>query len=309
MFASQSCTTLPGVWKNDRISSGKREKFHDLNAEALNGLKANNIGQLQPLFSADLGDSSKRLIPAISALLKDNSYHLLDEYYVVNEYSDIDTIKTRYGDINHYSLIYPYKTTEMYLAFFLPAKAAEKYLISLIYGKFSDGWKIVRLEQGRYTINGKTAAELYSRAKEQLVNKQYAAAYFTSGLAARCRRPCSYWRYSDDTDIDNFFGRALGDVNYHYPFPIVVTQVSSGPMLLSITHKVDSSSAFPLIRYMTHYDLKDTTAVKKEGAQVNNAIKALMPGLDNEKKGIAYAAYNQNPAGNPTAMHFDLIEK
>jgi len=55
----------------------------------------------------------------------------------------------------------------MYLSFFIPRTGDNKYMISVIYAKYDYGWKISKLDLAPYTINGKTAPELYNLAKEK----------------------------------------------------------------------------------------------------------------------------------------------
>ena len=47
----QSCVVVPGTWKNEKISSGKRDDFHEMNARALGLLKANDPKGLKMLLS------------------------------------------------------------------------------------------------------------------------------------------------------------------------------------------------------------------------------------------------------------------
>jgi hypothetical protein len=301
----QSCTTVPGTWKNERISGGKRENFHNLNAEAFQYLKANDLQKLQSFSSGNLNDSSKREFGPISNLLNHNAYHLLDEYYVINKYSDTDTVATKYGDIKRYGIIYPYKTFEMYFAFFAPKNVKNASLISLGYGKFKDGWKIFFLQQAPYTMNGKTAPELFAQARDEYDQRAFAAAYYHTMLAISCERPCAYWRYPEESDMNVFFGKAIVQTFAAYRFPIVLKQVSSGPMILSFGPQRSNGGVFPNIRYMTHFNLKDTVAVKKENVQLNVAVKQLMPGLDRGGC-IIYSAFNQNPADNRLAPSFQI---
>ena len=56
----------------------------------------------------------------ISNHLTDDKYILLDEYYVVNQYKDQDTIRATSKNKNLYILEYPGVEREMYIAFFYP---------------------------------------------------------------------------------------------------------------------------------------------------------------------------------------------
>jgi hypothetical protein len=306
----QSCVLTPGTWKNEQISSGKRENFHQLNTEALRYLKANDPKGLKALLSKEMIEKNNvRDVEHISNRLNDNEYDLLDEYYVVHKYKDTDTVRSTNGNINRYNLLYPYEATEMYLAYFVPKKTNNKYMISLAYAKFNYGWKIVKLELEPYTINGKTAPELFSLAKEQYSNKQLQAALNNVSLAVTCFVPGAYWQYPDQADAGSFYVRVNREVNERYSYPLVLKQIATGPMILRVYNKNMDDGTYPMVYYMTHFPLKDTTEVKKENLEIRNVVVKLMPGLEQNNKYILYSAFNKQPTGYEEVDHFDMMDK
>ena len=310
LSAISSCTTIPGSWKDEKISSGQRDDFHRLNTEALEGLKADDPKALKMVFSKELNEhNDERQIRLISNRLNDNDYELKDEFYAVHKYKDTDTVHSTGGDINRYDLLYPYTTLEMYFAFFVPKKSDNQYMISLAYSKFDYGWKLVKMEVAPYTINGKTAPELYAIAQAQYKNKEMQAALNNMSLAVTCFKPNSYIRYPDAVDGANFYKRVNEDVKYKYRYPLVLKQLSTGPMILRVYSKKSDDGTFPLIYYMTHFDLKDTNAVKKENLQVRNVVQKIMPGLTDNNKYIFYTAFNKQPTGYSIVKHFDITVK
>jgi len=310
LFFLPSCVTVPGTWKNERISSGKRDDFHDLNKEVLGYLKANDATSLKTVFSKDMNASNNaREIEHISNRLTDNEFQLLDEFYVVHKYKDTDTVRSTGVDINRYGLVYPYVTTETYLAFFVPKKADNKYMVSLIYGKFDYGWKIVKLNVEPYTINGKTAPELYAMAQDQYDKKEIQAALDNVSLAVGCYKPGEYWQYATEEEAGRFYTKVHTEVDERYRYPLVLKQVATGPMILRVYNKIGDDGAYPNVYYMTHYNLKDTVAVKKENMQIRTAVSKLMPGLGDNSKYVLYSAFNQKPNGYTSVDHFDMQAK
>jgi hypothetical protein len=310
LLALQSCQVIPGTWKNGRIDAGKRDKFHEMNKEALAYLKADDPKGMKMLLSKELNaNNNDREIGHISNRLNDNAYDLLDEYYVVHKYKDTDTVAAKGGDVKRYGLLYPYATTEMYFAYFIPKKTANKYMISLVYGKFDYGWKIIKMDVAPYTINGKTAPELYALAVDQLNKKKVQAAYNNITLAITCLKPGIYWQYPDEGDALKFYSRARLLVKDAYQYPLVLRQIATGPMILNVYTKDVDDGTYPLIYYMTHFDLKDTAEVKKENLQIRNIVHKIMPGLEENNKYISYAAFNKQPTGYIEVDHFDMTEK
>jgi hypothetical protein len=310
----QSCggPTVPGAFKNDKISSGKRDDFHQLNTQVLKVLKADDPKGMQPYLAKEmLGENIDRLVEHIGNRLTDNNYDLVDEYYVVHKFKDTDTVATTSGDVKRYRLLYPFKAKEMYMAYFAPKKPANKYMISLVYAKFDYGWKIVAMDVELYTINGKTAPELYKLAQDQFDKKEFQAALNNVSLAQTCWKPGLYWQYPDEVDAAAFYIKLRADVELKYHYPIVLKQLATGPMILRVyTKNADNDEGtYPYIYYMTHFDLKNTKEVEKENLQMRAVVAKLMPGLTDGNKYIYYSAFNKQPTGYVTVDHYDMVDE
>jgi len=305
----QSCTLVPGVRKNDEIKSSKREEFHELNAAVLKHLKAGDENGLKGLLSKDEAKKDiSKLVDSISKQLLANRYDLLDEYYVINKYADSDTILATGPNVNRYGLKYPYVTFEEYFAYFLPKKSDNKYMLGIIYGKYKDDWKIINLSLAPYTIGGKTGPELYQLARDDYDKTNYPGAAAEAAKAMLCIKPAPYWEYPDHDDAVKFNEKTQGYFKY-YQFPYVLFMVNSGPMLLSIGDKETPDGVFPMVTYMTHYDIKNTAAVKQENQEVNKQISKMLPGLATHYDKIYYSAYNQKPDKKKQPPHLDMTAK
>jgi hypothetical protein len=305
----QSCTLVPGVRKNDEIKSGKREEFHQLNADVLKRLKTDDAAGLKKLSSKDEAKQNiTKLVDSISKQLSANNYQLLDEYYVINKYADSDTIIATGPTVNRYGLKYPYVTFEEYFAYFLPEKSDNKFMLGLIYGKYKDGWKIINLSLAPYTIDGKTGPELYQQARDDYEKTNFPGAAQEAAKAMRCIKPAPYWQYPDLEDAGRFNTKAQGYIKY-YQFPFVLFMVPTGPMLVAIGDKETTDGVYPMVTYMTHFDIKNTAAVKQENQEVNKQISRMLPGLAKHYDRIYYSAYNQMPTGKTDPPHFDMTVK
>ncbi len=310
LFAFQACVVKPGTWKNERIPAGKSEEFHKLNAAVLEKLKENDSAKLKFLASKEfMSDNHAKLVDLVSNQLTDFKYHILDEYYVVHKLKDTDTVVAKSGDIKRYNVLYPYEATEMYMAYLIPDKTGSKSMISLVFAKLNYGWKLVKLSLSPYTINEQTAPELYMLAKKQYKENKVQAAYSNMALALSCMEPGAYWEYPDKKDAKRFYAQVGLEVNKKLKFPIVLKQIKTGPMLLNIYTKSTNEGTFPLVYYMTHFDLKEKGEVEKENLEIRKVIEKLIPGLKESNNYIFYSAFNKQPTGYVTVDHYDMTEK
>ncbi|HAL81375.1 MAG TPA: hypothetical protein DCO83_03375 [Mucilaginibacter sp.] len=310
IFALQSCKEKPGTWKNDQISSGKRNDFHELSKQAFFDLKANNLLHLKILMSKELIDNpgTERMVELISNRLTDNKYDVLDEYYIINKYKDADTIKLSGAGVNSHTIRYPGVTRKTYIAFYVPAAGNNKYMITAIFGKYSYGWKLSSLDLGPYTVNGKTAPELYNLAKEEYDKRYLIDAQTTLSLAATCLKPTAVWAYTNESDISDFYGKVTAEANEKYKFPYTLN-IPGRPMLLRIYNKNTDEGSFPVIYYMTHVSIADTNEVKKENMEIKKALSKLLPGIDKYNKYVYYEAFNKFPRSYESVDRFDMIDK
>jgi len=308
-FILHGCDT--GAWKNDQIKADKREDFHLLNAEVFTDLKANNPKHLQHLLSKELIDdrATVRTVELISNHLKANNYSLFDEYYVINKWRDADTIESTAKGMNSYSLYLPGTAKEMYVAFFIPKAAENKWMITTIYAKYDYGWKLSKLDLSPYAINGRTAPELFKLAKDQYDKKYLVDAVNTMALADNCLRPSDVWQYPVETDLRAFYGKIIGEANEQYQFPFTIKQVPTHPRIFRIFNKTNPDGTFPMIYYLSSINLKDTLAIKRENDLIKKVIGKVIPGIDKDKKCLLYAAFNTKPTYNKETDSYYITEK
>ncbi|MEN0056904.1 MAG: hypothetical protein AAGC65_24710 [Mucilaginibacter sp.] len=313
-FAIQSCEPRqPGSWKNDQISSSDREKFHKLNDELFSRLKINDEKDLEQIMSRDLINYpyKNRSVELVSNRVKATDYTLLEEYYVVNKYIDVDTVKTTSTNLNSYSIIYQGLTHQMYLAFFVPKNKtiANQEMITAVYSKYDYGWKLSDLKVRSYTVNGKTAPQLYQQAKESYRKGYLMDAFNTASSAILCSHPSTLWRYAKEPEFTYFYNTVMKEAANHYKFPIVIDQVPTHPRIFNIFNQTTPEGDFPMIYYLSSIKLTDTTAVKQENERIKKVITQTFPGIDQNKKYVLYSAFNERPDGKKTVDHIDMESK
>jgi hypothetical protein len=302
-----SCTSYePGIYKNEKISSSKREDFHLLNNQMLEGLKANSPRLVEGVMSREMieDNSRLRLIELCSNRLKEDSYTLLDEYYIVHKERGKKVIKAP-----NYTLSYDADTREMYMAFFIPKSIPNKYMISAVYCKYDYGWKLSHLELNPYALNGKTAPELFEKAKQAYAQKYLLNALNNLELAKVCANPYEGWKYPDEEGMNNFYSKVIEEINLKYLYPLTLKQVPTHPRIFSISTQTTSDGVFPLVYYISSIKLKDTAALRKENENIKKVIGKVILGIDKDKKYVFYDAFNEWPRNDRSVDRYDMTEK
>lgn len=308
MIMTQSCTDKSGWWKNGNIRTGKRDDFHELNDNVFKLLKANDEKGMHSYMSKELIEDTymPRLVELISNRLSDDKYEMLDEYYAINKFMDNDTIKAAGTSKINYDLYYHGIAREMYISFFTPKTGNNKYLITLAYAKYDYGWKISELDLAPYTINGKTAPQLFDLAKQEYAKNYLIDAVNNMSLASNCLRPCDIWEYPDEQKISEFYAKTMTEANDRYKFPFTLTGIPTKPRIIRVYMETNQEGSYPAVYYLSSIKLADTLALKKENENIRKIIGNVMPGIDKDNKYIYYSAFNMTPGGKKTVGHFDI---
>jgi hypothetical protein len=301
----------PGIYRNEQIKSGKRDDFHALNALLFDGLKANDAKRLGTIMAKEfIDDRSKfRTVELLSNRVKENnSYDLLDEFYIINDMKG-HTISVNDRGINNYKVDYDTLSREMYIAFFVPKANANRWMITATYCKYEYGWKLNKLDINKYTINGKTAPELFKSAKEEYAKNYLVDATNAAELALDCLKPSTGWQYPEEKDVSKFYDQAKDRLDKKYDFPYALKQVNTQPQIFRVFNQNGPDGVFPIVYYLSDINLKDTVALKRENANIKKVIGNVMPGINKDKKYVFYSIFNQMPDGTRTFDHYDLTDK
>lgn len=307
----QGCWKDAGCWKNGQINSSDRADFHKLDDQLLGYLKNDDNDHLKFLEARELIDdgSVNKSIDEISNLFRKSDYQLSDEYYVVNQYKDADTIHNHLPGINNYNVRYGNVSHEMYIAFFLPkTNLANKWMIGAVFNKLNYGWKLTMLDFGTYTINGKTAPELRELAEKEFREHYLVAAGNTIRMAYSIKRPVAVWVYTQEDSINRSCWRIASAISAKIKLPIVLNAIPTHPSVFQVFDgQLDNDDGYyPRIYYQTSINVKDTTAVRKENNAIMKVLPSVLPGIDKDTPWLLFTAFNKKPNVQENVPRYEM---
>jgi hypothetical protein len=311
--ALPGCSSEIGTWKNEQIKESTREELHKLSDQLFNYIKDNDTKNLESILSKEMleDNTAATIAQRISHELRVDSFVRFNEYYVVNKYTQTDTVKALDEGVNSHRLIYPGTAQEMYILLLTPQNKAiaNKSMITAVFSHLDYGWKLTKLDLALYTINGKTSPELFKLAKEEYGKGHLVSAVNFAELATTCAWPNEIWQYKTESELYKFNGKAIKEANDKYLFPFPISKISTEPLIIGIFNNTSDEGTFPVVSYQTKIKLKNIEALKKEQAEIKKAIAVLMPGIDKNRKYLIYAAYNEMPSATKNVVHYDIKEK
>jgi hypothetical protein len=245
---------------------------------------------------------------------KATDYRILDEFYTKNS-SLTSTTKliSNKGDVNFYELEYRALNREMYVTVMVSKNLPINCCVLAIYGKYGDTWKLNVLQIGEYDAIGKTAPEYYESATEKLRKGDTVDAAIMMTVASELADPAGkYLKYTNVDDMKNFYTSTLSGANATYNFPIAVKQVKTQPQIFAVSPQLindkKDQGVYPMIKYKSAINLKDTVALKAENVALQKVVGTLFKGITEDKKCIMYRVFNQMPDGKTVVQHYGFVQ-
>jgi hypothetical protein len=315
IFGLQSCNVGGSrVWKNENIDKEKREQIKALNDKLFKSIINNDVVGTKALMSDKLEKGSNdldKLIKQVSSSFKADGYRILDEYNVKNSTTGIgNTLPSGVTGDNDYVISYQALNKEMYVSLMIPEDLDNELLITAIYGRYDNDWKINILQFGQYTLLNKTAPDYYKLAKASYDKSYLIDAVNFISLSKQCLSPANnFFRYQKDKEINEFHEMIMKEVNSKYQLPLTLDNVGTKPKVFRIYPEMLKDGVFPMIYYLSEINLMDTTALKIENKKVREEVGRLFTGIDQNKKFVFYWAFNKIPDGKTPVEHYGFIDK
>jgi hypothetical protein len=303
------------IWVNENIEVEKKEQIKILNDKLFKAIISDDVKGVKALMSDKLLEIGikdlDKLINQISTSFKSDGYRILDEYNVLNSTTgNINTLISTGSNENDYTINYHALNEEMYISLFLPTSIDNELLITAIYGKYEDQWKLNILQFGQYSLFKKTAPNYFKLAKESY-NKSYivdAVNYIS--LSKQCLMPANdFFHFQKEKEINEFYDKVMKEINSKHTFPMILDNIESKPKIFRIFPQMISEGFFPMVYYLSDIDLKDTIALKIENEKVKKEVGRLFTGIDKDKKFVFYWAFKEIPDGKKSVNHYGFIDQ
>jgi hypothetical protein len=306
ILASLTFSCNSGVnrtWKNESINEDLKKEISGLDKKVIQSLKTDNPEMLQSILSPDLIEKGvtnlDSIVHLINKSIQGDDYSILDQYLIKNTTNGLNTvILSNNKNINDYTVQFKVNSKQSFVSLIIPKGGINKLLVTTVYGKFKEGWKVNIIHFGYYKLDGKTAPELYAQAKEEYDKGYLMDAANTVFLCGQIIKPAdSYFKYDSEEEILKFNEKVIAEVNSKYNFPITLDNVETQPKIINIFPQYLDEGYFPCIEYQTQIDLDDTTRTTIENKMIQEEIGSMFPGINKDKRYVLYVAYNEIPDG------------
>lgn len=315
VFVIQSCKIgTHKYYGNDNIDSDITEQIHSLNEQIIESVLTNNSGLLKKMMSSKLIEKNSfdidTLLQQVNTIIKERKYKTVDEYHMKSSETEMNFTIVSESSLDHgYKILYQAVNEENFISLILPESKIDNFIIAIFYGKYNEKWKLNGLKLGQYIINGKTATEHFKQAQSEYDKGYLVDAISSMGLASKCLKPFPFWEYNQSKEIIDFRERLANEVNDKYSLPMVLNEIKSAPEIYNIMPFGMNEGYFPMVKYVSGIDVKDTIALKQENQQIQKVIGQIFTGIDKEKSMVFYKAVNELPNGLKPVPSYGFIQK
>lgn len=235
----------------------------------------------------------------------ETKYTVFDEYY--NTHSTVPDNSVITNEDHGYTFTFQNNEKETYLSLLKFSRGGiDDYLITVIYNRMGNDWKIEKVEGGQLGIYGKTAHDLFNEAKKYKQSKFPLDAWFYLDAANTFLHPAGKMlAYDQETKMGIYTPIWTNEVNSLYKFPYTLDNIDTQPAIHQITCVKNPEGYYPLISYVTQVSVKDMPALSKEFEQIKNEIKKnYSTAMDFKKPYMYYRAYNLLPGSTQLGESF-----
>jgi len=289
---------------DDNIPENTKSEISILNSKLYEALKDGNKQKVKELLSTGLQKESRVGIDSVIEIghryiMEADSYSIAKEFYIINSTENVsNTIFSGLSGDYDYIFHYLALNKEMYITMIVPKTEPDQMLITCIYGKYPEGWKINIINFGLYQINKMNAIDLYKEAQKKYKKGYLIDAANTMFLLQSCLYPATnYMQYQLDGKINDFYKSIQTEIKQKYVLPNELNTIQSKPKIFNIYPQRVVEGHFPMIEYVTQISLKDTLNLRKENDEIHKLIGKIYPGIDKDKKLLFYKAWSEMPNG------------
>ncbi|WP_417356940.1 hypothetical protein [Flavobacterium sp.] len=298
--ALQSCDNKPETISNKDIDPKLREVIkakNDSLFEALSNSSTKVFAQLgSDKFNDNLTANLNDVIWPFRKGMLETDHEVYEEFY--SKHTKVNHEATILSSQHNYKLQFVNQNYETYVSLLKSTyRDVTDYLVTVIYEKIDNKWKITHITMGTLGSYDKDANDLFNDAKKFHDNGYDIDALHHAKMAKGSLEPAkNLIKYNFAKDIDDFGEKLANEINRTYPLPDTLFQIQSKPVVLNLNVVQNAEGIFPLISYESQIPPNDETSLNNEFEVVKKEIQKKYK-IDYSQKFVYYRAYNKNAQG------------
>ncbi len=193
-------------------------------------------------------------------------------------------------------LSYTGYTTEMYISLISAYDDVNESLISFVYGKQKDGWKIYYIYINDISYSGLNAIDMYEKSKELKQEGYLVPALLFQQIFNVVDTPAPFINYNSLKDSQAFYQDLYNEVSQVYSFPITL-ESDNEITFYNISMDPVTTGFMPIFSYTTSIEVNEENEelLNEEVYAFHEEVMGLFPGMSETFDYFLYRAYVEPP--------------
>lgn len=284
----------------------------DVKAEAdavlsgfMQAFEENNPAAALPLFSSEFEANEEDLAAFFEEVQKlvDAPFVPYDSYYMKGLTVEEALLKVKKSaDATEYIEIAP-AAEELYCAMYVSDSKNISRMMTILLARENGEFKITWVAPTDFKYDGVAAPEVYNRTKTLSDEGKLFSAYISSCKLGKIMRPGSFFRYSNDLEMEDLCNSLVDKISTSYPLPLALAETTESSVYeISLANDAELG-LIPLIFYKTDATITNESALRAESEKVLAALEKIFPDIRESSEVIRFEATNDVIDENTTSIN------
>ncbi len=290
---------------NDSIDKQVLDSIKVLDDKVIDGMKNNNSDEILGIGSEEFKSKASNineLLANNNGVFKDQSFEYKDRYYCkVKSIGKYDVTVSDSKDGLFYITVEAV-SKDIFVSLLKSTSNKDDILITSIYIKENNEWKLQTLYFGNYSYDGMNAIDLYEKAKLLESQGSTVSADIYMELCNKVLRPAPFIQYKKESEITDYGKKLNQSLNENYTFPERLKDSNVEMYGFRVEYTKDVGIV-PVVRYVTSIELDKKDSLEKEANDMNKEVTDKYQGLKENFKYVLYEAYSEPPTDPKKTYH------
>lgn len=240
---------------------------------------------------------------------KNKKIENFEDYNIVcntnNGYTDFEDKK---NNIHYYI---PLVSSNNFVSFFFlyDVNLKIKWLVSCVFIREDNNWKIVNFYIGKYSFNNLNFEQYYHYVRKIEKNRNITDVMLNAEIGVDLETPSPIFKFSNSEQIKKYYEHIFDIAKSSYKFPFIKTVSKNNVEFYAVKAEYIEGSYYPLVFYKSNIDLFYLENLTKENDEINDSIIDIFPGINEIADTIVYKVTNSDFSHNYEGSNYGFVKK
>lgn len=261
--------------RDSEISESIKSTIDEKDQLLLSAMVDQNAKVLESLFSDHMkelvGNNLESMLSQVDGLIKSTEYAKIHQYYVVSTDEELEINSDIDGEA--FTLKPNFRSEVNFISLLSFQTGSQHFLMTNIYGKYGESWKIDLTQIGPLSIGNDLASAMYKKAKNQFEKGHLVDAANSMYICSQLLKPSGeLLSYDNEKEIMAFYKTSYEEVRKKHQFPDTLIGLKTMPIIASIIPQITDNGIIPEVKYLTSAELTDSAMIRIEREQIHQEL-------------------------------------